>query len=845
MRRLSLFLVFLLSFILLSPLVSALSLEDVVSLSLDYISRILITLGITPSVRECIPCPSGTCPIVCGDTLTAESTNTWEYFTFTLLSPTDVTITMTPEANVDYELYVKWDGTCPSTSSWDCRPHNDRGAEEVCSYSNLPAGTYHVMIRHHGGRGNYDLSLSCLPTNVTTSTTTSTTTTSISTTTTAILDTTPPAYSLNSTGSTEVGEEIDFRLKWTDDVGLDSYIFSFDNCIGSFFNDTVVSFVDGKRRVPKKTAWSNVAKVISTTTGCTIRWKVYANDTSDNWSTSEEYSFDTTCSCGDICIFEAPYVINQNNVRYCIKRNLKTSENGISFSGSAIENTVLDCNGNSITGSGHNGIWFEPHSKNNTVKNCTIYGFNAGIRCNFDSTDNKFLYLNLSNNNRWGIFLLENNTRNQLINITANNINGDGINLARTSYNNTLINITGNFNRLRAIRLSGSSHNTIKNVIANNNGYDGVQLDTGSNFNYLTDITTNYNNKYGLLIWYGSNNNRIENLVSTGNLYYGVNMRFGNHQNNITDSSIFDNVLGGYELRNYVTYNYIRDSDFTYPRKIYMDSSSNFIYNDDTGNIWLKTRVSGTDTITRELASWTQSLMQWSDTGTVTAYYDISGLLPNTNYDLYSNSIKFDTKTTDSYGKLSFTVGLSGEHEIKVQVTPTGVPRIYVDPPSVTGLNPEDNFTIDINVEDVTNLYGFDFKLGYDTSILDTTQIEIGTWLSGGAECKFFSQIIPGDTCAIIKSVDAGGYVWVVVTLLQPAAPVNNSGTLATITFQVTGTGVSALDLYETVLVNSDAIGISHNVSDGYFSSTVELGLVDAFVQFFRNFFGRFLSVMS
>jgi len=68
--------------------------------------------------------------------------------------------------------------------------------------------------------------------------------------------------------------------------------------------------------------------------------------------------------------------------------------------------------------------------------------------------------------------------------------------------------------------------------------------------------------------------------------------------------------------------------------------------------------------------------------------------------------------------------------------------------------------------------------------------------------------------------VDAGGYVWVVVTLLQPAAPVSGDGTLATITFQVTGTGVSALDLYETVLVDSTAIEITHGVDDGNFDNT-------------------------
>jgi hypothetical protein len=41
-------------------------------------------------------------------------------------------------------------------------------------------------------------------------------------------------------------------------------------------------------------AWSNVTKVINSTVGCTIRWKVYANDTSNNWNVSEIFSYITT-----------------------------------------------------------------------------------------------------------------------------------------------------------------------------------------------------------------------------------------------------------------------------------------------------------------------------------------------------------------------------------------------------------------------------------------------------------------------------------------------------------------------------------------------------------------------
>jgi len=41
-------------------------------------------------------------------------------------------------------------------------------------------------------------------------------------------------------------------------------------------------------------SWSNVTKIINSTSGCTIQWKVFANDTSNTWNTSLTYSYNTT-----------------------------------------------------------------------------------------------------------------------------------------------------------------------------------------------------------------------------------------------------------------------------------------------------------------------------------------------------------------------------------------------------------------------------------------------------------------------------------------------------------------------------------------------------------------------
>jgi len=98
-------------------------------------------------------------------------------------------------------------------------------------------------------------------------------------------------YSQNSTNATYVNTSIEHRLFWNStNVTLSGYIFSFDNCRGSFVNDTWVS-------MPGLTNWSNVTKTINITSECTIRWCVYANDSVGNWnstSCTSPFNYKTT-----------------------------------------------------------------------------------------------------------------------------------------------------------------------------------------------------------------------------------------------------------------------------------------------------------------------------------------------------------------------------------------------------------------------------------------------------------------------------------------------------------------------------------------------------------------------
>jgi parallel beta-helix repeat protein len=103
------------------------------------------------------------------------------------------------------------------------------------------------------------------------------------------IDTTPPAYSLNSTNSTLAGTRIRHNLRWSDNLNLSNYLFRFDNGTGSFVNDSwapLSGAVD----------WSNVTKIVASSAGSTIRWIVYANDSAGNRRTSATYTYVTTAA---------------------------------------------------------------------------------------------------------------------------------------------------------------------------------------------------------------------------------------------------------------------------------------------------------------------------------------------------------------------------------------------------------------------------------------------------------------------------------------------------------------------------------------------------------------------
>jgi hypothetical protein len=137
-------------------------------------------------------------------------------------------------------------------------------------------------------------------------------------------------------------------------------------------------------------------------------------------------------------------------------------------------------------------------------------------------------------------------------------------------------------------------------------------------------------------------------------------------------------------------------------------------------------------------------------------------------------------------------------------------PQTIIDPT----LTPTKTFQINITANNVTDLYGWEFKLYYLKSVLTLNQSTFGPFLETG-----------GTTFTIDKSNsnynETHGLVWLADSLLAAPSGVNGSGTLASIKFTVNQFGSTQLDLKETKMGTKTGQTISHEAIDGYFSNVI------------------------
>jgi hypothetical protein len=139
--------------------------------------------------------------------------------------------------------------------------------------------------------------------------------------------------------------------------------------------------------------------------------------------------------------------------------------------------------------------------------------------------------------------------------------------------------------------------------------------------------------------------------------------------------------------------------------------------------------------------------------------------------------------------------------------------RIQIQPSKIIDpeLKPPKNFTIDVNIINAKNLYNFDLKISYNTTVLDVAEIKEGPFL------KSFGTTIVNK----MEDNPVTGTIWIAISLVSPAPPANGNGTLAIVTFNVTQLGESKLHLYDIKLTDKNGATLLYETADGYFNNVL------------------------
>lgn len=131
----------------------------------------------------------------------------------------------------------------------------------------------------------------------------------------------------------------------------------------------------------------------------------------------------------------------------------------------------------------------------------------------------------------------------------------------------------------------------------------------------------------------------------------------------------------------------------------------------------------------------------------------------------------------------------------------------YVDPSAISNVSliPPDNFTVNVSIINASGVYGLEFQLSFNTSVLSANSITPGSF-------------IPGSVTPSTLIDNTAGFVMFNVSL---SSSLDGSGALATISFQVQALGHTAIHLYGVQLVDSLGRALPYTTADGSFDNVL------------------------
>lgn len=122
---------------------------------------------------------------------------------------------------------------------------------------------------------------------------------------------------------------------------------------------------------------------------------------------------------------------------------------------------------------------------------------------------------------------------------------------------------------------------------------------------------------------------------------------------------------------------------------------------------------------------------------------------------------------------------------------------IYVEPSSLQ-VTPCTNFTVNVRIRDVIDLYAWQFNMSFDPNLMQCVSVTEGEFLRN-----------VGSTTGLLVSVNnTNGWIKAGCSLLGAVAGASGGCVLAYVTFHCTSVGGSALDLHDTKLLNSSAVSV-------------------------------------
>jgi general secretion pathway protein D len=134
----------------------------------------------------------------------------------------------------------------------------------------------------------------------------------------------------------------------------------------------------------------------------------------------------------------------------------------------------------------------------------------------------------------------------------------------------------------------------------------------------------------------------------------------------------------------------------------------------------------------------------------------------------------------------------------------TGSVTVAVSPPSINA-SVNQSFNIDIDISNVLDLYGWEFKLSWNASLLNAVSVNEDPFLNSSGNTFFTYYLNTTDEHLVVDC-----------TLLGQVPGVSGNGTLATITFYTVNVGQTPLHLYDVTLYNSAEEMINCTSQDGY-----------------------------